>query len=317
MITALVSKKGGVGKTTTTVNLAAALAGIGKKVLLIDLDAQSSASLSLGVPRALMRPSSADVLLNGRPVEETIRRTRTRRLDLVTASADLGALDQTMGTSPERERLLEKALVGLDSSYDFVLLDCPSSLSLVPINALVASDNFIVPVVPHFLASEGVANLLSTAERLYERHGRRTELLGIVLTMVDYRTRLNRTNVDQLREQYRSKVFAIEIRTNIRLAEAPAAGQTIFEYDPLASGAKAYRLLAAELLIRATSLRRRQLEAARRSESSGRLPVGAPQPAAGTAEAAPEEADKATSPEPETATGESRPAVRDSYPRGV
>lgn len=253
MITATVSRKGGVGKTTTSVNLAAALAGIGKRVLLIDLDSQASASLSLGVPRSALVPSSADVILRSAPVSETIRPTRTPGLDLVTCSSDLSSADQTLSMVPGRELRLQQALREVDEEYDFILLDCPSSLSLMPINALLAADNFIVPVVPQYLASEGVRNLLSTVDRLYERFGHKTDLLGIVLTMVDYRTRANRVNVDGIRREYREQVFAVEIRTNIRLAEAPGEGQTIFEHDLNATGAKAYRLLAAEVLIRAAS----------------------------------------------------------------
>jgi chromosome partitioning protein len=255
MITALVSKKGGVGKTTTCVNLAAALASIGKRVLLVDLDSQGSASLSLGVPRAALVPSSADVLLSSIPMSEAIRPTAVKNLDLVTASADLSSLDSVLGGLPRRELRLRSCLRPVRELYDFILLDCPSSLSLLPLNALVAADNFIVPVVPHYLALEGIKNLLPTAERLYERFGTRVDLLGIALTIVDYRTRTNKQNVALIREEFGARVFAIEIRTNIRLAEAPGHGQTIFQFDPSSAGAKAYRLLAAEVLIRASSAR--------------------------------------------------------------
>ena len=281
MITAVVSKKGGVGKTTTSVNLAAALAGIGKRVLLIDLDAQGSASLSLGVARSAMAPSSADVVLRSTPVRDTIRDTRIRGLDLVTASADLASADQTLGMVSGRELLLRRALKPISHRYDFIILDCPSSLSLLPINALLASDNFILPVVPHYLASEGVANLLETARRLRSRFGYETSLLGIVLTMVDYRTKACRENVDALRATYRQGIFAIEIRINTRLAEAPGAGRTIFEYDPAATGARAYRLLAAETLIRATSSHRLEAPASA-DDGGGDGPQAAPAAASGS-----------------------------------
>ena len=257
MINAVVSKKGGVGKTTTCVNLAAALAGIGKRVLLIDLDSQASASLSLGVARDDLAPSAADVLLRSLPVAQTVRPTRLDGLDLVTASSDLGGADQFLSLLSRKESRLADALRPVTDLYDFILLDCPSSLGLVPINALVAADSFLVPAIPHFLSTEGIRNLLATVERLYERHGTRTGLLGIVLTMVDYRTRANRDNVDRIRKEYREHVFAVEIRTNIKLAEAPGYGKTIFEHDPDATGAKAYRLLAAEMLIRSNSARAR------------------------------------------------------------
>ncbi len=269
MITALVSKKGGVGKTTTCVNLAAALAGIGKRVLVVDLDSQASASLSLGVPREQLAPSVADVLLHSMPAPEAIRATRTEGLDLLPASSDLTNFDSIMASRPDRELLLARHLQQAKSAYDFILVDCPSSLSLLPVSALVAADNFILPVVPQYLALEGVRNLLPTAERLYERFGRRTQLLGIVLTIVDYRTKANRTNIDLIRSQFGNAVFAIEIRTNIRLAEAPAEGMTIFEYDPNCAGAKAYRLLAAETLIRASQLGR----SAAAHKDGGRLAI--------------------------------------------
>ena len=255
MITAVVSRKGGVGKTTTSVSLAAALAKIGKRVLLIDLDSQASASLSLGVSRYDLAPSSADLLLRSVPIREVLRRTRVKGLDLITASSDLGSVDHSLGFLPNKELRLQSSLAGISDYYDFVLLDCASAVSLGPTNALVAADNFLVPVVPQYLASEGVRNLLATVDRLSERFGHRTDLLGLVLTMVDYRTRANRETVEAIRREYGSRVFAIEIRTNIRLAEAPGHGQTIFEYDGECPGAKAYRLLAAELLIRASSLR--------------------------------------------------------------
>jgi chromosome partitioning protein len=256
MITAVVSKKGGVGKTTTCVNLAAALAGIGKKVLVVDLDSQASASLSLGVPRERLAPSVADVLLRSLPVGEAIRPTRTGGLDVLPASADLIGLDSAMASRPDRELLLRRALRPAESFYDFIIIDCPSSLSLLPTSALVAADNFILPVVPQYLALEGIKNLLPTVQRLYQRFGKHTALLGIVFTIVDYRTKTNRTNIDLIRQQFGQQVFAIEIRTNIRLAEAPAEGMTIFEFDRSCAGARAYRLLAAEVLIRASQLGR-------------------------------------------------------------
>ena len=254
MITAIVSRKGGVGKTTTAVNLAAALAGQGHKVLLIDLDSQASTSLCLGVPRWALAPSSADVLLNCLPAAEAVRATRLMGLYLITASTDLASIDRELGPTPEHERQLCIALRSIRDRYDFIIIDCPSVPSLGPLNALVAADNFIVPTVPHYLAIEGVRNLCAYVDRLQGRHGVPTRLLGILLTMVDYRTRATRDNVDQLRGEFGSDVLDVEIRTNIRLAEAPSVGQTIFEYDPASTGADAYYLMAEEYLLRTRDL---------------------------------------------------------------
>lgn len=250
MITALVSRKGGVGKTTTTVNLAAALAAMGRKVLVVDLDSQASASLSLGVHRDRLAPSSADVLLHGMPVEEAVRTTALPGLELITASVDLVRADQELSSFRGRETRLQKSLAPIAGAYDLIFLDCPASLSLLPVNALAAADFFLVPVVPQFLALTGVANTLEACQRIAWDAGRRISPLGVLLTLVDYRTRSTRQNVDAVRAELGSQVFAVEIRVNVRLAEAPASGQTIFQYDAASTGARAYRLLAEEFLLR-------------------------------------------------------------------
>jgi len=255
VIIALVSKKGGVGKTTTAVNLSAAMARRGLRVLLVDLDSQGSTSLSLGFTREQFPPSAADVLLGNMSMAEAVRATSTDGLHLVTSSADLSRADQSLANFAGRERILQSKLKSVRDEYDFILLDCPPSLSLIPTAALVASDGFIIPMTPHFLALEGISNLIAAADRVCQHNATRTQLLGILLTMVDYRTKLTRDNIRRIREQYRRQVFAIEIRVNIRLAEAPGYGKTIFQYDPDAPGAQSYSLLAEELLLRLSAAR--------------------------------------------------------------
>jgi chromosome partitioning protein len=250
VIIALISRKGGVGKTTTAVNLSAALARSGKRVLLIDLDSQASASLSLGVDRGALAPSVADVLAGGVAVDQAVRETAIAGLHLVTASVDLVHADADLARSRGREGRLRAALAPIAGAYDFIFLDCPPSLSLLPVNAVVASDAFLAPVVPQFLAASGIPNLLAAAQRVAWDAGVRTRPLGVLLTMVDYRTRATRETIDLIRGELGSLVFAIEIRVNTRLAEAPRAGQTIFQFDPTATGAAAYQLLAEELLLR-------------------------------------------------------------------
>src|SRR6476661_10130980 len=251
MITALISRKGGVGKTTTAVNLSAALAAQGLRVLLVDLDSQASASLSLGVDRANLAPSSADVLLGGLPANQAVRETAIPGLHLITASVDLIQAETELAVFRGKETRLRSALAPIVRDYDFIFLDCPSSLSLLPVNAVVAANAFMVPVVPQFLAVTGVKNLIAAAERTGWDHGARVRPLGLLLTMVDYRTKSTRRTVDELRSEHGNLIFAIEIRINTRLAEAPAAGQTIFQYDRHAKGAAAYQLLAGEFMLRA------------------------------------------------------------------
>ena len=260
MITALVSKKGGVGKTTTAVNLAAALAERGRRILLIDLDSQASASLSLGIPRARLAPSSADVLLHGVPLLEAVRATEDPCLDLVTGSVDLVHAEVDLGRFQRPSVRLRQALEPVAPRYDHVFFDCPPSVSLLPTNALVASDAFIVPVIPQFLAVTGVESLLRYADRLRWREEVHTRLLGLVLTLADYRNKTTHEHVGYIRREYGNDVFGVEIRINTRLAEAPEQGQSIFRYDPQATGAHAYRLLADEFELKAARWEARPAE---------------------------------------------------------
>ena len=250
MILALVNNKGGVGKTTTAVNLAAALAATKRQVLLVDLDAQGSASLSLGVPRDQLDPGIAAVLLEGIPVRDAVQDTTMEDLKLLPGSMELANADLRLTGFQTPQRVLEEALQPIRASYDVILLDCPPSLSLLTVNALVAADRYIVPVQPQYLALQGLVNLEEAVERVRAGAGTRARLLGLLLTLVDYRTRATREVVELIRGHYKRGVFKTEIRINTRLAEAPSFGQNIFQYDRHSTGAEAYRLLAREVLRR-------------------------------------------------------------------
>lgn len=251
MIVAVMNHKGGVGKTTTTVGLAAAMCEGGAHVLVVDLDQQASASLSLGLDRESLDPSMVDVLNGSKPMSDVIRRL-DNGLHLVPAAMGLIQTDLELSQHPMPGRLKD-ALGNLSEPYDFIFLDCPPSISRVTEQALVAADAFLVPVTPQHLALEGLVGCFSAVEEIRNRHVLKAlPLLGIVLTMVDYRIRSTTHIVRELRHRLGPKLYKTEIRTNVALAEAPRYGKTIFEHAPSATGARAYWDLAAEVIHRAT-----------------------------------------------------------------
>ena len=247
MILAIANNKGGVAKTTTAVNLAAALAIRGKRVLLVDMDSQCSATLSLGIRDA--SATLAGVLFLGEPLRAAITETQVQGLSIVPAHPDLSGADIELMKLTRRERLLSKALESVKGQYDFIILDTPPSLSLLVVNALVACEGFIVPTSPHYLALEGLAGFMQATQIVQEKYGGGA-LLGILLTAIDYRTRAAVDIATLLRGHFKRQVFDTEIRVNTRLAEAPSYGQTIFQYDNNSTGAAAYMDLAAEVLKR-------------------------------------------------------------------
>lgn len=252
---ALVNLKGGVGKTTTAVNLAAAFARSGLRALVVDLDPQGSASLSLGVKRGVTREeegaSSAEVLTGKAEIAEAIRPTATEGIDLLPASLRLAGLDMALARKQEPEKLLKRALAPVRRRYDVILLDCPPGLTVLSLNGLAAATAYLVPVVPHYLDMEALEGFLEVLETAKERLGKLPERIGIVLTMVDHRTMVTDEVVQALRKRYGQQVLRTEIPVNVRLAQAPAEGRTIFGFESWSTGAYAYGKLGGEVLRRA------------------------------------------------------------------
>ncbi len=250
MILTLANVKGGVGKTTTAVNLGAAFARSGLRVLIADLDPQGSATFSLGITSEESRPSSCDVLIDGLDAAAACRPTGLERVDVLPASIELATADLMLARKKNPHRLLSHALSSVRRSYDVVLIDCPPGLSLLTANGLAAGNAFIVPVVPHELAMEALSRFFAGWERIRKATGARSELLGVLLTMVDHRAAATAQVTRTIRSRYGKSVFRTEIPINVRLAEAPAFGLTIFEYESWSTGAHAYAQLGGETIRR-------------------------------------------------------------------
>ncbi len=250
-IYALANQKGGVGKTTTAVNLGAYLAAAGRRVLLVDADPQANATSSLGVDRQNLSHSIYDVLLNGVPAEQAILLTKQLHLDLLPSTTALAGAEVELVGMMAREHRLGRALEPVANRYDHVFIDCPPSLGLLTINALTAvQDGVLIPVQCEYLALEGLGHLLKTIYMVRDNLNPRLTIAGVVLTMFDARTNLAKQVVDEVRRYFPAYVFQTIIPRTVRLSEAPSYGETILSYAPMSAGAVAYQALAQEFMER-------------------------------------------------------------------
>ena len=244
-IIAVVNQKGGVGKTTTAVNLTASLTDLGLKVMLCDFDPQANATSGMGVDKRKIKYSVYDVTINNVPAEQAI--VSTKYGDVLPAAADLaGATIELIGAD-HRERQLEKALQNVKDRYDIIFIDCPPSLELLTLNGLCAADSILVPVQCEYYALEGLSDLMSTLRMVKKRLNPRLEIFGVALTMFDGRTNFSTQVAQEVRRHFPGKVFATVIPRNVRLAEAPSHGLPVTIYDKFSRGAKAYKDMAAEI----------------------------------------------------------------------
>lgn len=247
---AIANQKGGVGKTTTAINLAASLALESKRVLLVDLDPQGNTTTGLGVDRGQLSESLYQILDGTRFLGEILRETEVPQLLLIPASRDLVGIEVELVNADRREYRLKDALGGVGEHYDYVLLDCPPSLGLLTLNALTAADSLLIPIQSEYYALEGLSAILETMRLV--QHGLNTALRleGIVITMFDSRNRISHQVVEDIRTHFPDKLFQTIIRRNVRLSESPSYGKPICLYDPASPGAQDYRELAKELITR-------------------------------------------------------------------
>ncbi len=247
-VLAIANQKGGVGKTTTAINLAASLAANDFRILVIDSDPQGNATTGLGVPKDASRPSIYNVLLGNANPADAVVATEFEGLFVITADKNLVGANLELVDAPNREFRLRERIAEIRNQYDFLLIDCPPALDLLTLNALIASDAVLVPIQCEFFALEGISELMDTIERIREAFQHSLRVEGILLTMFDDRTNLTRQVAADLKEFFRDQVFQTVIPRSIRLAEAPSFGKPILAYDPRSRGAESYIKLAKEIL---------------------------------------------------------------------
>ena len=247
-IIAFTNKKGGVGKTTTAVNMAAYCAELGKKVLLVDIDSQGNATTGLGFSKSALKKSVYNVLMDDEGVAQNIMPTQIKLLDILPANVDLTGAEVDLVYKRNRERLLKDALSKIRDGYDYIFVDCPPSLGLLTINAWVAADSVIIPLQAEYFALEGVSQLMNTISMVKQNLNPALQIEGVVITMYDGRALISKQITAEIKKFFKAKLYEIIIPRNIRLAEAPSHGVPVMLHDPKCAGARAYKALAEEFL---------------------------------------------------------------------
>lgn len=246
-VISITNQKGGVGKTTTSVNLAACMGSLGKKTLLVDVDPQGNATSGVGIDRRYLQSSTYEVLIGDTDVESTIINTEFKNLDLVPSNISLAGAELELIELENRESRLKTALCSIQDKYDYIVIDCPPSLGLITTNALCASYGFVVPMQCEYYALEGLSQLMNTVRLIKRKYNESLEMIGVVVTMYDARLKLTNQVVTEVKKYFPGKVFDTVIPRGVRLSEAPSFGQPIIYFDKSCKGAKSYLSLTKEL----------------------------------------------------------------------
>ena len=249
-VISVVNQKGGVGKTTSAVNLSAAVGAKGKRVLLVDIDPQGNTTSGYGISRKNLNATSYDILINSAPASSAVIKTRFAGVDIIPSNMNLAGAEIELAAIDGRESLLKNALAPLQQNYDYIFFDCPPSLGLITLNALNASDTFLVPIQCEYYALEGLSQLMATVRTVKRLYNPYIELEGVLLTMYDGRLNLTRQVVVEIKKFFENKLYKVVIPRSVRLSEAPSYGKPIQYYDGKSKGAEAYTDLAAEFLKR-------------------------------------------------------------------